>query len=125
MDIRPIASAPQPGSGIAEKAVHHAEGGAPARPSAAPAEAATTVQQPGAIPNLAQLSESVASINKLLRDKTPGLEFEIDSTSQRPIVKVVDMATKEVLRQIPTEEVLELTKAIDQALQGLLIRQNA
>jgi len=40
------------------------------------------------------------------------------------VVKVVDLETKEVIRQIPSPEVLEIAKAVDQ-LQGLLIRQKA
>jgi flagellar protein FlaG len=40
------------------------------------------------------------------------------------VVKVIDQQTKEVIRQVPTQEVLEISKAIDRA-QGLLIRQQA
>jgi len=40
------------------------------------------------------------------------------------IVKVVDTASKQVLRQIPNEEVLAMSKTLDK-LQGLMIRQTA
>jgi flagellar protein FlaG len=124
MDIRPIGNLPQPAPGVAEKPVH-AEAAAPARPAAAPVEQATTVPQPGAIPDLAQLAQVVKSINKTLQEQAQGLEFTLDSDSNRTIVKVVDEKTKEVLRQIPTEEVLQIAKALDLAQQGLLIRQKA
>ena len=40
------------------------------------------------------------------------------------MVKVIDRSTKEVIRQIPSKEMLELAQALER-LQGLLIRQQA
>ena len=40
------------------------------------------------------------------------------------MVKVVDQSTKEVIRQIPSEEMLAIAKALD-SLKGLLVRQTA
>jgi len=40
------------------------------------------------------------------------------------VVKVVDKETKEVIRQMPSKEVVELAKALDK-LQGLMIKQTA
>jgi len=40
------------------------------------------------------------------------------------VVRVLDDATKEVIRQIPSEEALEIAKALDK-LQGVLLRQEA
>jgi flagellar protein FlaG len=95
-----------------------------AKPAAAPAELATAVQQPTPVPSLEQLAQAVKKINKVLQTQSQNLEFTIDSDSKRTIIKVVDQGTKEVLRQIPTEETLEIAKAIDQTM-GLLIRQKA
>jgi len=52
------------------------------------------------------------------------LEFEIDQDSKDIIVKVIDQRTRELIRQMPTEEALERAKAIDK-MQGLLIKQTA
>jgi flagellar protein FlaG len=42
------------------------------------------------------------------------------------VVKVVDQTTKEVLRQIPTPEALEIAKALEsKSSTGLLIQQTA
>jgi flagellar protein FlaG len=125
MDIRSIGNLPQPAPSVAERPAHGAEAAAPAKPAAAPVELATAVPQPGTIPNLAQLAQAVKSINKTLQEQAQGLEFTVDSDSNRTIVKVVDEQTKEVLRQIPSEEVLQIAKALDLAQQGLLIRQKA
>jgi len=40
------------------------------------------------------------------------------------VVKVIDQETKEVLRQIPTKEALEIAKSFDTA-KGFLISQSA
>ena len=39
-------------------------------------------------------------------------------------MKVVDASTDEVIRQIPSEEIISIAKALDK-LQGLLVEQKA
>lgn len=92
--------------------------------AAAPVEATAAVQQPVSVPSMSQLSEAIKNINKALESQSQGLEFSIDDDSKRTIVKVIDQRTKEIIRQIPGEEVLQIAKALDQ-LQGLLIKQKA
>jgi flagellar protein FlaG len=52
------------------------------------------------------------------------LEFSVDTDTNRIVVKVVDNETRELVRQIPMEEMLVLAKAMNQ-LQGLLLRTKA
>lgn len=69
----------------------------------------------------------VTAVNKLNEFVAPALqtvEFAIDDQSERMVVKVVDTATKKILRQIPNDEVLAMSKTLDK-LQGLVIRQTA
>jgi flagellar protein FlaG len=40
------------------------------------------------------------------------IQFQIDTSTKRVITKIVDPSTKEVLRQIPNEEVLRISAAI-------------
>jgi len=94
------------------------------RPAAAPTEAAPLVQQPDAASHVAELERAVRNINQTAKVQASNLKFEIDPDSERTIIKIVDQQTKEVLRQIPSEEVLSISKALDQAI-GLLIRQKA
>jgi flagellar protein FlaG len=75
-------------------------------------------------PDSAQLAQAVASINQTLRALTPGLEFSVDQDSRRTVVRVVDQQTKELIRQMPTAETLEIAKALDR-VQGLLISLRA
>jgi flagellar protein FlaG len=71
-----------------------------------------------------QITKAVENINKTIQAASQNLEFSVDEDSSQVVVKVIDQQTKQVLRQIPTEEVLEIAKSLDK-LQGLLIKQTA
>jgi flagellar protein FlaG len=126
MDIRAIITAAQAPPAPAEKNVSEAHSTAVAKAAAAHAEAAaaqTPAQQ--AAPSAGQVTQAVQSINKMLQQQAQGLEFSIDADSNKTIIKVVDQATKEVIRQIPSVEVMEIAKALGSSQQGMLIRQKA
>ena len=59
-----------------------------------------------------------------MKTRESGVEFTIDEDSHRTVVKVVDQETKELIRQMPSAEALEISKALDR-VQGLLINQKA
>ena len=75
-------------------------------------------------PSAEQLSQAVKNINSALQVRAQDLEFSVDSDSARLIVTVTDKNTKEVIRQMPSKEAMEIAKALDH-LQSLLIRQTA
>ncbi len=64
-----------------------------------------------------QISNFVGSFNDQI-------EFSLDDETGQSVLKVIDVQTKEVLRQIPTEEALAISKALDK-LQGILIQNKA
>ncbi|MFG6665505.1 flagellar protein FlaG [Halomonas sp. HNIBRBA4712] len=64
------------------------------------------------------LEEPVARINETLRER--GLEFEISEESSRIITRVIDRETREVIRQIPGEEVLAVIKRFEELQSGLI-----
>ncbi|HAF02162.1 MAG TPA: flagellar biosynthesis protein FlaG [Methylophilaceae bacterium] len=72
----------------------------------------------------AALTGAVKKLNDYVAPALQTIQFSIDQDSERIVVKVVDTATQKVLRQIPNEEVLAITKTLDK-LQGLVIRQTA
>lgn len=111
MDIRPTAGKPAPMTAT------------PAG-SAAQVASVSAASQPEASVTLEQATQAVTKINQSMMANGQGVEFSIDSDSQRTVVKVVDQQTKEVLRQMPTQEALEIAKALDR-YQGLLISQKA
>lgn len=72
-----------------------------------------------------QIKHVVDNINKALKQSARNLEFTVDTDTEKPVVKVVDTETGDVIRQIPSEEMLSITRAIDEAQVNLLLKQTA
>lgn len=98
----------------------------PLNATAKPASVQTVdaVQRSAPAPSMDQVKQAVQDINKSMQSLSQGLEFSIDTDSKQTIVKVIDPQTKEVIRQMPSQEALEIAKALDQVL-GKLIRDKA
>jgi flagellar protein FlaG len=73
-------------------------------------------------PSSAQLEEAVTHINQVLQQTSRNLQFSVDDTTKRVVVKVVDTQTGELIRQIPSEETLAIARAIDTMQKGLLLK---
>lgn len=71
-----------------------------------------------------ELDRALDEVRKAVEPVARNLLFSVDDESGRTIIKVVDSATKEIIRQIPSEEILSIAKALDR-LKGLLIKQEA
>lgn len=104
----------------AESAVLQGAGRAPA----SAVETAAAVKGSAPVPTLDQVAQAVSQLNKAAQEKAQGLEFSIDGDTKMTVVKVIDQSTKEVLRQIPTSEALEIAKSIDSA-RSLLLNETA
>lgn len=70
------------------------------------------------------VGHAVEKINKFVQTLTNDIQFSVDKDTDLLLVKVVDRETKEVIRQIPSEEIVEIAKALDN-FRGLLIKQQA
>ncbi len=89
-----------------------------------PSVAQTEPQQPSNV----QLKSAVDSINRALQQTNMKMELSIDSSTKKPVVKMMDAETGELIRQFPSEEVLAIASSIDQFLefqQGLLLKTKA
>lgn len=75
-------------------------------------------------PNSKQLAEAVKATNDFVNSVNNSLTFSVDKESGKTIVKVIDKSTKEVIRQIPSEEMLAIAQALDK-IKGLLVHQKA
>ena len=75
-------------------------------------------------PSSEQLTQAVKQIQDVIKQTAQSLQFSIDKDSGMTVVKVVDTESKKVIRQIPSEEVMAIAKALDK-LQGLLVKQQA
>ncbi len=96
----------------------------PAANSPAPV-AQPAVQSPAPAPSAEEVREAADKINKVLQSLvSSNLQFSVDQESGQTIVRVVDVETKDVIRQIPNEEALAIAKSLGK-YQGLLIEQKA
>lgn len=75
---------------------------------------------PLATSNEEQLDQTVEELSSLVQSLKRELNFSVDDNSGRTVIKVIDSTTDEVIRQIPSEEVVELAQMIDQHA-GLLM----
>jgi flagellar protein FlaG len=65
------------------------------------------------------LKEAVSLLNKQMADTGRGLGFSYDESKASAVIKVSDLNTGEVVRQIPSEDVLRIAHKIDD-LKGIL-----
>ncbi len=66
-----------------------------------------------------KLDKTISQLNSSLQNIQRNLEFSVDEDIGRIIINVKDRETDEVVRQIPTEEVLELAKNLHAASERL------
>ena len=95
---------------------------APAAPRAA-AEMVAKVQKADS-PARHEVESALKTLNEYTAMVAQDVSFTMDEESGKTIVKVVDTATQEVLRQFPSAEALSIARSIDK-MQGLLIREKA
>lgn len=80
--------------------------------------------QTASAPSPEQVRQAVGEIQRVIEPAAHNLDFSIDEESGRTVVRVVDSTTKEVIRQIPSEEVISISHAINR-LAGLLVQEKA
>lgn len=77
-------------------------------------------------PSIAELEETVTKINDFVQSIQRELRFSIDDESGDTVVKVIEKATNEVVRQIPAEDLMESLKNLNQnANSGVIISKQA
>lgn len=71
-----------------------------------------------------QVNEAVQKIQGTVDNLAHNLRFSIDEDTGKTIIKVMDVHTEEVIRQIPSEEAVEIARTLDK-VQGLLFNGKA
>lgn len=102
---------------------------AEARPARAPIESAAASVTAQAVSASAktdasrqEIEDAVKSVNDFLKPINDSIRFSVDEDTGISVIKVIDVTTKDVIRQFPSEEMLTIAKAIDQ-MKGLLVQQ--
>lgn len=63
-------------------------------------------------PSASAVEQALDVINRAMVIEQRSLSFSVDEASGRSIIKVVDQKTEQLIRQIPTEEVLRVAQDI-------------
>lgn len=121
-ETRPTAQANAAG-GIAPS------GAAGSSPADGTAQTASPTQAAQKQPDREAVERALQEVKKAVDPMARNLQFSIDEDTGQTIVRIVDTATKEVIRQIPSEEVLAIAKALDRAngdtTSGVFLKQKA
>ncbi len=72
----------------------------------------------------ANLSSAINMLNEQMTSTKRGLGFSFDSAKNSAVIKVTDLNSGNVVRQIPTEDVLKMAHHID-AMKGILYNKIA
>jgi flagellar protein FlaG len=70
-------------------------------------------------PTPVELTKAIAAANAALKSSSISLEYSQDKETGLKIVRVIDRNTKELIRQIPAEEMVSVARSIER-FQGLL-----
>ena len=72
----------------------------------------------------ADLANAVDKINEKVQRVLREIKFSVDDKSDRVVIKVIDQQTKEVIREIPPEQIIEMAQDLDKS-QGMLLHEKA
>jgi len=107
---------------VADGSVRLAASGAPRADDPAPVVPAPAVAAEAA----RAVAEAAEDIRQQLAQKGSELTIEFDDALGRTIFKLVDAQTGAVVRQIPSEEVIAIARALkDKISTGVLLRSDA
>ena len=103
----------------------------PSAPKGRLAEVGQTKDDPGAVNRVNKtasdqkpLNEVVSDLNNLARELHRELQFSVDDKSGETVIKVIDRETDEVVRQIPSEEVVRMRQRLQEAA-GVIFQDSA
>jgi flagellar protein FlaG len=82
------------------------------------------VNQPKPI-NSEELNQAVSKLNEYVQNIQRDLEFSVDDDVGKIVIKVIDSESKELIRQIPPETVLEVAKSLKDSFEGNLLQVKA
>ena len=67
------------------------------------------------------IQQSVGQLNEAIQNIRRELNFTVDDGTGKTIIKVIDSTTREVVRQIPAEEVLALLGHMQERHAALMV----
>ncbi len=67
-----------------------------------------------------EIEQIVNELNNFIQIFNTKIAFEIDKETRKTVLKIIDAQSDEIIRQIPPEELLEISRRISELL-GLII----
>jgi flagellar protein FlaG len=109
---------PLPAAHGSGEVVKSADGQAAPRP----AGGATQAESPPESSRLDRkaIEQAVAKVQETLGQLNTSLKIQIEPDTDRVVVKILNDQSGEIIRQIPSQEMVELAKRLD-AMQGILL----
>lgn len=101
----------------AQSGAHGVEVAKDAVKEAAPVEKSASYDQE-------DLHRALDKINEKVQQVMREIKFSVDEKSDRVVIKVIDQSTKEIIREIPPEAVIDMAEQLDR-VQGVLIKEKA
>lgn len=92
-----------------------------AKPATAP-ETDSALLQPARSAEIEKTRQAVQDIERMMKLFSRNLEFSMDDAGNRAVMRIVDQETKEVIRQVPSKEAMEIARALEK-IQSLLLIQ--
>jgi len=74
--------------------------------------------------SMADMTEVLQRANRAMIKTGSDLKFSMDLDNGKPVIQIIDRETDQVLRQIPSVEMLALSKALEK-MQGVLMSRSA
>jgi len=109
---------------LAAGAEHPSQNNLSAAALAAPPGSALERTQAG--PDLKPTAQALAEhFNQLAQQSARALHFSVDQDSEQIVIKVMDSATGQIIRQIPSEEMLRLARELDSSKLPALVQHEA
>ena len=75
-------------------------------------------------PSLEDVKKAAQKVQEAVQLTASNLRFFVDEESGKTVVTLSDAETGEIIRQMPSKEMIELSRNIDR-LQGMLLKQKA
>lgn len=95
----------------------------PSLTNSSPSTSRSVLSAPAKELSEAEVRKTVDQLNQILNANN-GVNFKVDQGSGRMVIQVVDRETSTVLRQIPSKEIIEISKALE-GKTGVLLRDKA
>jgi flagellar protein FlaG len=95
-----------------------------ARGSADAANAGARVDESQRKASDAEVERALQQVSERLQTNQRTLQFSVDKDTQSTVVKVIDSETNKLIRQIPSEELLSISRRLE-AATGMLFSEKA